>query len=413
MPPEGLLRLAVVSIPILDWSCPMGINLALANIASNWGKTVLSLAGIGVAILLIFMQLGFRGAVADTATNIYSRLDFDLLVRSRNYLHFIDAGTISPHICDEISSVAGVQSVKRLSVAVTSWRNATGEFKGLLLLGVDQANQPFQDSAIAGQLSSLLATDSLLIDRKTHREFSPFDGHRFSEMDIGRTVYVTEQPLKIDGVFEMGAGLASNGAAIVSQETFYRLITLFRGERVTFGLIKLVPGADLSTVRSQLQQRFAVTHQAFDTYSVDILDRPAVIRWELDRWMGETPIGFIFSLGVTLAFLVGAAIVYMVLGNDVANRLNEYATLRAMGFSNLFLAFVVIRQAIYLALFAFFPTLLIAAGLYRLTSLLAGIDLQMSLMRVVFVFLLTLLMCCLSGGLALRKLWQVAPADLF
>jgi len=391
----------------------MGINLAFANIVSNWGKTILSLAGIGVAILLIFMQLGFRGAVADTATNIYDRLDFDLLVRSRNYLHFIDAGTISPNICHEISSIEGVESVKFLNVSVASWRNAAGEFKGLLLLGIEPEDHPLQDSAIAEQLRHLQSLDALLIDQKTHREFSPRDGRRFSRNDIGRTVFVADQPMRIQGIFSMGAGLASNGAAIVSADSFYQLIPLFRGERVTFGLIKLSADQNRSSMLKQLQQRFAVGGQDPLTYSVDILDRQQVIQRELDRWMGETPIGFIFSLGVMLAFLVGAAIVYMVLGNDVANRLNEYATIRAMGYTNYYLALVVMRQAVYLALFAFFPTWLVAMGLYGLTTWLAGIELEMNFTRVCFVFFLTLLMCCLSGGLALRKLWQVAPADLF
>ena len=35
----------------------------------------------------------FLGAVENTATLIYDKLDFDLIIRSKNYLHLSDPGT--------------------------------------------------------------------------------------------------------------------------------------------------------------------------------------------------------------------------------------------------------------------------------------------------------------------------------
>jgi putative ABC transport system permease protein len=64
----------------------MRTSIALSNIRHHSGRTALSLGGIGIAVVLIFMQLGFLGAVENTATVIYSKMDFDLLVRSPEYL---------------------------------------------------------------------------------------------------------------------------------------------------------------------------------------------------------------------------------------------------------------------------------------------------------------------------------------
>ncbi len=63
----------------------------------------------------------------------------------------------------------------------------------------------------------------------------------------------------------------------------------------------------------------------------------------------------------------------MVLANDVANRLPEYATLKAMGYSGRFVAGVVLRQAWLLAIFGYIPAVLLAFALYSVTANLAGI----------------------------------------
>ena len=103
----------------------------------------------------------------------------------------------------------------------------------------------------------------------------------------------------------------------------------------------------------------------------------------------------------------------MILSTDVAHRLSEYATLKAMGYTNFFLSMVVLKQAAYLAFFAFVPSLLLSMILYQLTAAAAKIPIFMTLERVLFVLFLSLLMCGVSGALALRKLWQAEPAELF
>jgi putative ABC transport system permease protein len=395
----------------------MRINLALANILNSIPRTLLSLAGIGVAIILIFMQLGFRGAVEDTAVNIYNKLDFDILVRSPDYLHFIDSSRIRRDVLDEIAGLEPVESVTTLKISMAPWRTPIGEFKGILLLAIDPVRSPFLDDSINQELIHLNSLDAVLVDDRSHREFAPLNGRKFTAQDVGRVVRIADQPMRIIGIFTMGAGLAANGAGLVSHSTLDRLVPRFGPQTVSFGLVKIKPGESAEQIARALSQRFTFAADGIDAEgipaSVEILPRQEVFDRELRRWMKETPIGFIFTLGVMIAFLVGAAMVYMVLRNDVANRLHEYATLRAMGYPNGFLARVVLRQATYLALFSFVPALLLSIALYWLTGTLASVGLEMSWQRILFVFALTFVMCFGSGTLALKKLWQAEPADLF
>ena len=98
---------------------------------------------------------------------------------------------------------------------------------------------------------------------------------------------------------------------------------------------------------------------------VEVLTRAEAIRYELKRWIRETSIGIIFQLGVAVSLLVGTVIVYQVLSSDVAAHVRQYATLKAMGYSNRFLSGVVLGQAMGLAFLGFLPGLAISAALYQ------------------------------------------------
>jgi putative ABC transport system permease protein len=84
-----------------------------------------------------------------------------------------------------------------------------------------------------------------------------------------------------------------------------------------------------------------------------------------------------------------------------------------MGYSDASLSAVVLQQAAILALLGFLPGLVISQGLYALTAWQTRLPIEMTLLRIVGVLGLSLAMCMTSGLVALRKLRQAAPADLF
>jgi putative ABC transport system permease protein len=105
--------------------------------------------------------------------------------------------------------------------------------------------------------------------------------------------------------------------------------------------------------------------------------------------------------------------VYQMMAADIQNRLAEYATIKAIGYRNGFLYRVVLWQAGLLALFGFLPGLGASLGIYELTRQAARIPIAMTSERAVFVLLLTMGMCLVSGLLATQKLRSADPADLF
>jgi putative ABC transport system permease protein len=121
----------------------------------------------------------------------------------------------------------------------------------------------------------------------------------------------------------------------------------------------------------------------------------------------------IFGFGTIVGFLVGTVIVYQILYSDVSDHLPEYATLKAMGYSDRYLMGVVLQEALILAILGFIPGFAVSLGLYGLIAQATLLPVVMSLNRATLVLSLTLTMCVASGAIALRKLQAADPADIF
>ncbi len=215
------------------------------------------------------------------------------------------------------------------------------------------------------------------------------------------------QRVEIVGHFSLGTGLAANGA-VLQNEAGYRISKpILPAGHVSMGLVTLAEGTSPGEAVAALEELLGAEG---DT---QVLTRSEVLRFELNRWVKNTSLGIIFQLGVFVALLVGIAIVYQVLSTDVSKMMPEYATLKAMGYANRFLSSVVIQQAVAIGVVGFVPGLLLSLLGYRLTSAAANIPVVMNSGRIAGVLALSVFMCAVSGGLALSKLHQADPAELY
>ncbi len=134
---------------------------------------------------------------------------------------------------------------------------------------------------------------------------------------------------------------------------------------------------------------------------------------ERTYWETDSPIGYIFGFNVAISFLVGTVIVYQILYTDVSEHLSEYATLKAMGYSDLYLIKVIIQEALILAVLGFIPGVLISNGFYSVARSATLLPILFKISRAKLILVLTIIMCIVSGSIALRKLRQADPADIF
>ena len=114
-----------------------------------------------------------------------------------------------------------------------------------------------------------------------------------------------------------------------------------------------------------------------------------------------------------MGLLVGGVVVYQVLYTDVSDHLKEYATLKAMGFSNTFILIIVVQEAILLAVSSFIPATLASTAMYAFLTSAAGIRIYMTSDKTLLVGSLTLGVCAASAAIAIRKLRDADPASVF
>jgi putative ABC transport system permease protein len=363
---------------------------------------------VAFAVVLIFMQLGFLGAVSKTATMIFDAMDFDIALRSPAYLHLSEPRWFPRVRVEQAASLPMVASAKPLYVAIAEWQAPpTGEWRGILAFGTNPHDPGFTLPEIREQAGRLVQPQFVLIDRKTQPDYGPANGHQFGDDDVGVETDMTRRRVRIVGHFELGTGLAANGAVMLSEEGFDRVTEGQTIDDVSLGLIRLVDGADKESAKDALKQHFAAHPD------VEILTREEVLDLERKRWVSDTSLGTIFQIGVVVSLFVGTAIVYQVLSTDIANMMSEYATLKAMGYSAGYLARVVIQQAVILAVIGFLPALVVSIGLYAVTGAFAHLPMVMTVPRAFGVLGLSILMCTVSGLAAIRKMRTADPADLF
>jgi len=144
-----------------------------------------------------------------------------------------------------------------------------------------------------------------------------------------------------------------------------------------------------------------------------VFSKDEFVEFERRYWAESTAIGFIFSLGTIMGFVVGIIIVYQILYTDVSDHLAEYATLKAMGYTDFYLLRVVFEEAITLAVLGYVPAFSLAVILYELTRNATLLPINMTPERAVFIFVLIVVMCFISGGIAVRRLRSADPADIF
>jgi putative ABC transport system permease protein len=397
--------------------------LAMLNLISQPTRAIVSLTGVAFALVLIFMQLGFRGAVGNTATIVYNRLRGDLVLRSPDYVHLYEPRTIERAWMNLVASHPDVQAVDPFFIMLQKWQNPIrnelcssappdGSFRTVGMMGVQLDRSVIDLDELSDKLYLIKDPDSLLIDRATRAEYGPENCKRFSDDDNGKLAELGGRTTKIAGHFKLGTGLATNGAVLINDVAFGRRAGIDVRLRSSLGLVQLRPGLNPTQSKKAIVQ-WLRQQDPRSELAVQVLTMDEQKNWERNRWLNETPIGMIFTMGVVLSFIIGAAIVYMVLATDVASRLPEYATLKAMGYSPLYLAHTVLRQAWLLAVFGYVPAFLVSLLLYQITSGMSGIPTFMTTQRAIGVFGLSLLMCTLAGLLAIRKLWKAEPASLF
>lgn len=367
-------------------------------------RLLVALAGIGFAVLLILMQLGFRSALFESAVRFHERFKYDIALFSPDSVFIVRPQGFSIRRLYQARGLEGVEAITPVYIFPAVWKNPwDNQRRSINAIGFDPDDELLDTAGFDAARQRLSQQDVVLFDGSSRTEFGPVK----AAMERGERVIteINDRKIEVAGLFAMGTSFGIDGTIITSDDNWLRLFPERHREEIHLGLIRLAPGVDADAVRERLRDYLPA--------DVLVMTRADFIARETRYWSSATPIGYIFAFGAIMGFVVGSIIVYQILFADVSEHLNEYATLRAMGYRNRFVSGVVLQQAAILAVLGFFPGVAAVWWLYAKAAAATNLPLYLTVERAGAVFLLTLTMCILSGLLAMRKVRKLDPADVF
>jgi putative ABC transport system permease protein len=367
-------------------------------------RLAVALAGISFAGILMFMQLGFRDGLFDASVTVHRQFAADLVLISPRTMSSIGMAAFPRRRLVQAMADPDVRGITPVHWNLLLWRNPeTRSTRSILTLGFEPGDPLFNDPQLAQQANLLTQKGRVLFDEQSRPEFGPI-AERFRAGEVVETE-VAGSRVRVVGLVSMGPSFGADGNLLTSRETFLSLMPQTPPGSIELGLIRLAPEADPLVVAERLRRLLPP--------DVKVLTKQAFEEFEKTYWRTSTAIGFIFTLGAAMGFVVGCVIVYQILYSDVSDHLAEYATLMAMGYPLPRLLGVVAREGLLLAVLGYVPAYLTGLGLYALVRSGTRLPVFMDPQRTWLVFAMILVMCMASATLAMRRLADADPAEIF
>jgi putative ABC transport system permease protein len=367
-------------------------------------RLLVALAGISFAGILMFMQLGFRDGLFEASVTVHRKFAADLVLISPRTMSSIGMAPFPRRRLVQAMADPDVRGITPVHWNLLLWRNPdTRSTRSILTLGFEPGDPLFNDPQLADQARLLSQKGRVLFDEQSRPEFGPI-AERFRAGEVVETE-VAGTRVRVVGLLSIGPSFGADGNLLTSRETFLSLMPQTPPGSIELGLIRLAPEADPLVVADRLRELLPP--------DVRVFTKEAFEEFEKTYWRTSTAIGFIFTLGAAMGFVVGCVIVYQILYSDVSDHLAEYATLMAMGYPLPRLLGVVAREGLLLAVLGYVPAYLAGLGLYALVRSGTRLPVFMDPQRAWLVFSMILVMCMASAALAMRRLADADPAEIF
>jgi len=374
------------------------VPLAWRILTYDKRRTGLALIGIFMAILLVFVELGFFYAVPRGGLLLYDNMRFDLLLASDEYEYQAQPGAFPLGRLDPLRSSPDVQQATPIYFGFAKWKSGEGGvWPDVFVIGFDPASHLFTPDTINRRTDVLERADTVLVDSATRPMFGP--------LDTGRVVEIGDRKITIGGQYVLGTGFMGLGVVLANTQTFARLFPQRGLNVVNLNAIQLKPGVDPDRAAGDVRKLVGS--------GLLVFTRSALEARETAYWTTRTSVGIIFGSGLLISFVVGIMIVYQIVSTQVSRQLPQFATLKAIGYPDRSLAGTVSTMSLLIVIVGFIPALGAALGLYSVIRQETLLPVVMSEMRLLAVFAAAVAMALISALLSVGSLRRAAPADVF
>jgi putative ABC transport system permease protein len=370
-------------------------RLASRNLWHDRLRFVATVVGIVFSIVLVTVQLGLYLGFGRTVTTMVDHASADLWVMPVGTKCFEDPSLLDERKRFQALSINGVAQAISVVIGFADWQIPAGGTTPVFIVGSDlRAGGLLPWNLIEGSLEALAIPGAVAVDRSYFK--------RLGISGIGSTAEIREQKVEVRAVTK-GIRSFTTTPYVFTTADRARAYTGVSPSKITYLLVRVAPGVDVESVRRRLKDNLA---------DVDVLTPIEFRDRSRSFWLFDTGAGFALFAGALLGMIVGTVIVAQTLYSSTKDHLNEFATLRAMGSSRIYIHKVIICQALISAVIGFCLAAVIGLGVVAATADTA-LPIVMTPGLTLGLFAATVVMCVISAIAAIVQVTRIDPAMVF
>jgi putative ABC transport system permease protein len=370
-------------------------TLASRNLFHDRLRFIATLVGIVFSIVLVTIQMGLYVGFRHMVSTMIDHAGADLWIMPVGTKCFEDQSLLDYRKRFTALAVNGVAEADTLVIGFAQWHRPDGGNNPVFIIGSDLRNGGLRPwNVVAGKVDRLEIPGAVALDRSYL--------NRLGITGIGATAEIQNQKVE---VLALTRGIRSFTTTpyVFTPLDRARLYTGISPNKATYFLVRLANGADATTVQRALQANIS---------DVEVLT-PDQFRERSRRfWLFDTGAGAALFAGALLGLVVGTVIVAQTLYASTKDHLNEFATLRAIGSSGIYIHKVIVLQALLSAVIGFAIAAAVGFVIMRQTAETA-LPIIMTPELTISIFVLTVVMCTLSAIAAIVKVMRIDPAMVF
>ena len=264
----------------------MGLGIRL--LAFGRTRLLVAFAGISVAVVIMFVELGLLLGILDSQAMIADLVKADLVVMSRARTNLHKWNEFDRIRLSQIESMAGVMR------AIPVYQGTAGVLdpadrvvRRIVVISFPPGDVPLSIGDPASITAALRRPNTILYDRLSRPIFGAIEEGSDVELDGAK--------FRVAGYVAIGPDVVNDGAMVMSDGDW---LAKHPGGRPIMGAIDLQPGADPQAVKELIRSQMS--------RDIEVFTPQELRQREIDFTLRSAPIGILFGIGMLAGLAIGS-----------------------------------------------------------------------------------------------------------
>ena len=327
-------------------------NLVFSNMLHRPARTIVSIIGIGIGILLIVFTVGLANGSLRERAQREANVGAEIMFRASGSIGLSGSESLRlpVKLVGEIEKVEGVATAVAIGQNTVSVKDATTGTRLLDGVDYDKYAEIAQLQIVKGRKMAASGNE-VICDAAWMQQ---------KNLSIGDDIPLYEQNFKLVGVYEPSAG-ARIKIPLATMQT-----QLGSEGKASAFLVKIKDGVTAETVAANIQAKFP--------------DNQIILTKELEElyMQGFPALNVFLNVVIGVAGAISALIILLTMYTTVTERTRQIGVLKSLGMSNTNIAWTIVQEAVLISfggiMFGLVATYFLSLALNKWSTLIVQIE---------------------------------------